>query len=48
MREAGDALVVFVQFHRVGNGSNYRNGKLLRFRAYADRVEALEAAGLRE
>jgi hypothetical protein len=26
----------------------YRNRKLLRFRAYADRAEALEAAGLSE
>jgi len=60
MREAGDTLVVFVRFHGVGTGSgveltvpfvhlgNYRNRKLLRFSAYADRAEALEAAGLRE
>jgi ketosteroid isomerase-like protein len=59
MREAGDTLVVFVQFHGIGMGSgveltvpfvhlgNYRNGKLLRFRAYANRAEALEAVGLR-
>jgi ketosteroid isomerase-like protein len=57
-REAGDTLVVFVKFHGVGMGSgveltvpfvhllNFRNRKLLRFRAYADRDEALEAAGL--
>jgi hypothetical protein len=59
-REAGDTLVVFVQFHGVGTGSrveltvpfvhlgNYRNRELLRFSAYADRAEALETAGLRE
>jgi ketosteroid isomerase-like protein len=59
-REAGDTLVVFVKFHGVGMGSGveltvpfvhlmtYRNHKLLRFRAYADRDEALEAAGLSE
>ena len=60
MREAGDTLVVLVQFHAVGMESgveltvpfvhlaNYRNRKLLRFRAYADRAEALKAAGLPE
>jgi len=59
-REAGDTLVVFVKFHGVGMGSgveltapfvhlmDFRNRKLLRFRAYADRDKALEAAGLAE
>jgi uncharacterized protein len=59
-REAEETLVVFVNFHGVGTGSgleltvpfvhllSYRNRKLVRFRAYADRGEALEAAGLRE
>lgn len=59
-REAGDTLVVFVNFHGVGTGSgveltvpfvhllSYRDRKLVRFHAYADRDEALEAAGLSE
>jgi ketosteroid isomerase-like protein len=59
-REAGDTLVVFVNFHGVGTGSgveltvpfvhllNYREGKVVRLKAYADRDEALEAAGLSE
>ena len=58
--EAGDTLVVFVNFHGVGMGSGveltvpfvhlmtYRNRKLLRFMAYADRAEALKAVGLSE
>jgi ketosteroid isomerase-like protein len=60
MREAGDTLVFFVNFHGVGAASgleltvpfvhvlSYRNRKLVRFRAYADREEALEAVGLSE
>jgi uncharacterized protein len=59
-REAGDTLVLFVNFHGIGAGSgveltvpfvhllSYRNGKLIRLRGYANRGEALEAAGLSE
>jgi ketosteroid isomerase-like protein len=59
-REAKDTLVVFVNFHGVGTGSGveltvpfvhllkFRDRKLFEFRAYADRSEALEAAGLSE
>lgn len=57
-REAKDALVLFVDFHGVGTGSGleltvpfvhllkYRDRKLVEFKAYADRGEALRAAGL--
>ena len=59
-REAGDTLVVFVNFHGIGAGSgveltvpfvhllSYRNRKLIRLTGYANRDEALEAAGLSE
>ncbi len=59
-RESGDTLVLFVNFHAMGAGSGveltvpfvhllkFRNRKVVQLRGYADRGEALEAAGLSE
>jgi uncharacterized protein len=58
-RAAGDVVVVFVRFHaKAREGleleapfvhlSEFRRAKVVRFRSFDDRAEALEAAGLSE
>jgi ketosteroid isomerase-like protein len=60
IRSLGDRLVVFGEIHGRGRASGmdvrvplawvleFRDGKLRRNRTYADRNEALEAAGIEE
>ena len=58
-RTAGDLVVAFVRFHAKAREGleleapfvhllEFRGGKVVRFRSFDDRAEALEAAGLRE
>jgi ketosteroid isomerase-like protein len=59
LRDSGDCVVAFVRFRALArnglkvdvfNGQvfTFRGSKVVRFEAFADRAEALEAAGLRE
>jgi ketosteroid isomerase-like protein len=59
LRDSGDVVVALIRFQAVGRDGlkveapfahvyNFRGSKVIRFEAFLDPMEALEAAGLRE